>query len=121
MSRRRPRTAASSVTVVARIRAAFRTPTRPSKYRGYARLMATTETFESTSPADGATIGSFPRSTAADVDRAVATAKAAYDGWRLTPAPKRGEILFRVARSLEREKAALTDLVTHEMGKVKAE
>ena len=83
--------------------------------------MATTQTFESTSPADGATIGSFPRSTAEDVDRAVATAKAAYDGWRLTPAPKRGEILYRVAHILEREKAALTDLVTHEMGKVKAE
>ena len=80
-----------------------------------------TATFESTSPADGATIGSFPRSTAADVDRAVATAKAAYDGWRLTPAPKRGEILFRVARILERDKGALTDLVTREMGKVKAE
>ncbi|HEY2354618.1 MAG TPA: aldehyde dehydrogenase family protein, partial [Gaiellaceae bacterium] len=74
-----------------------------------------------TSPADGATIGSFPRSTAADVDRAVATAKAAYDGWRLTPAPKRGEILYRVAHILEREKAALTDLVTREMGKVKTE
>jgi acyl-CoA reductase-like NAD-dependent aldehyde dehydrogenase len=83
--------------------------------------MAATETFESTSPADGATIGSFPRSTAADVDGAVARAKAAYDGWRLTPAPKRGEILFRVAQILEREKAALTDLVTREMGKVKAE
>jgi alpha-ketoglutaric semialdehyde dehydrogenase len=83
--------------------------------------MATTQTFESTSPADGATIGSFPRSTAADVDRAVAAAKAAYDGWRLTPAPKRGEILYRVAHILEREKAALTDLVTREMGKVKAE
>ncbi len=83
--------------------------------------MAMTQTFESTSPADGATIGSFPRSTAEDVDRAVATAKAAYDGWRLTPAPKRGEILYRVAHILEREKAALTDLVTHEMGKVKAE
>jgi alpha-ketoglutaric semialdehyde dehydrogenase len=83
--------------------------------------MAMTQTFESTSPADGATIGEFPRSTAADVDRAVATAKAAYDGWRLTPAPKRGEILYRVAHILEREKAALTDLVTREMGKVKAE
>jgi len=83
--------------------------------------MAATATFESTSPADGTTIGEFPRSTADDVARAVASAKAAYDGWRLTPAPKRGEILFRVAHILEREKAALTDLVTREMGKVKAE
>ncbi len=37
------------------------------------------------------------------------------------PAPKRGEILFGLARVLEREKAALTDLMTREMGKVKAE
>jgi aldehyde dehydrogenase (NAD+) len=82
---------------------------------------ASGETFESASPADGETIGVFPRSGADDVDRAVAAAKAAFDEWRLVPAPKRGEILFQLARVLEREKAALTDLMTHEMGKVKAE
>src|SRR5881227_2733311 len=82
---------------------------------------ASGETFESTSPANGETIGIFPRSTADDVDRAVATAKEAYAHWRLVPGPKRGEILFRLARLLEQEKAALTDLMTHEMGKVKAE
>jgi alpha-ketoglutaric semialdehyde dehydrogenase len=79
------------------------------------------ETFESTSPANGETIGVFPNSGAEDVDRAVAAAKAAYEEWRLVPAPKRGEILFQLARLLEREKASLTDLMTHEMGKVKAE
>ena len=83
--------------------------------------MATTETFESTSPADGETIGVFPASTPADVDRAVAAAKAAFEEWRLVPAPKRGEILFNVARVLERDKASLTELMTHEMGKVRAE
>jgi alpha-ketoglutaric semialdehyde dehydrogenase len=80
-----------------------------------------TETFESTSPADGATVGVFPRQGVDDVDRAVATAKQAYESWRLVPAPKRGEILYRFARLLEQEKAALTDLMTHEMGKVRAE
>src|ERR1700758_3834617 len=82
---------------------------------------ASGETFESTSPATGETIGIFPRSGAEDVDRAVAVAKEAFADWRLVPAPKRGEILFRVARLLEQEKPALTDLMTHEMGKVKAE
>jgi aldehyde dehydrogenase (NAD+) len=80
-----------------------------------------TETFESTSPADGETIGVFPRSTGEDVDRAVAAAKEAYAHWRLVPAPKRGEILYRFARILEGEKDALTELMTHEMGKVRAE
>ncbi|MBX5475355.1 MAG: aldehyde dehydrogenase family protein [Thermoleophilia bacterium] len=82
---------------------------------------ASGETFESTSPADGETIGVFPRSGAEDVDRAVEAAKAAFEEWRLVPAPKRGEILFRLARILEREKPALTELMTHEMGKVRAE
>src|SRR6185295_10516271 len=37
------------------------------------------------------------------------------------PISRRGEILYRFAQILEREKAALTDLMTREMGKVKAE
>ena len=82
---------------------------------------ASGETFESTSPADGEPIGTFPRSGAEDVDRAVAAAKAAFEDWRLTPAPKRGEILFRFAQLVTDAKAELTDLMTHEMGKVKAE
>src|ERR687886_2252946 len=82
---------------------------------------ASGETFESTSPANGETIGVFPKSGPEDVDRAVAAAKAAYERWRLVPAPKRGEVLFRFAQLLTEHKDELTDLMTHEMGKVKAE
>src|SRR5919202_2062938 len=82
---------------------------------------ASGETFESTSPADGETIGVFPKSAAEDVDRAVAAARAAYESWRLVPAPKRGEILFRFAQLLAENKDDLTELMTREMGKVKAE
>jgi acyl-CoA reductase-like NAD-dependent aldehyde dehydrogenase len=76
------------------------------------------ETFESTSPADGETLGVFPKSGQADVDRAVAAAKEAFEDWRLVPAPKRGEILFRFAQLLTDEKEDLSQLMTHEMGKV---
>jgi acyl-CoA reductase-like NAD-dependent aldehyde dehydrogenase len=79
------------------------------------------ETFESVNPATGDTIGIFPRSSAEDVDRAVEAAKAAYEEWRLVPAPKRGEILYRFANLLTEHKEDLTDLMTREMGKVKAE
>src|SRR5207245_5315255 len=82
---------------------------------------ASGETFETRSPADGEVLASFPKSGAEDVDRAVAAAKAAYEEWRLVPAPRRGEIIFRFAELLKEHKAALTDLMTHEMGKVKAE
>src|SRR5438128_2531328 len=82
---------------------------------------ASGETFGTTSPADGEFLASFPKSGAEDVDRAVGAAKAAFEEWRLVPAPKRGEILFRFAQLLVGHKAELTDLMTHEMGKVKAE
>jgi acyl-CoA reductase-like NAD-dependent aldehyde dehydrogenase len=82
---------------------------------------ASGETFESTSPATGDSIGVFPKSNAEDVDRAVEAAKAAFEEWRLVPAPKRGEILYRFANLLIEEKDDLTDLMTHEMGKVKTE
>jgi aldehyde dehydrogenase (NAD+) len=80
-----------------------------------------TATFDSLNPSTGEVIEQFTRSTAADVDRAVQTAKAAWEDWRLVPAPERGNILFRFAQLLEREKPSLSDLMTREMGKVKAE
>jgi aldehyde dehydrogenase (NAD+) len=79
---------------------------------------ASGETFESTSPANGETVGVFPRSSAEDVDRAVAAAKEAYETWRLVPAPRRGEILFRFAQLLTEQKEDLSQLMAHEMGKV---
>jgi aldehyde dehydrogenase (NAD+) len=82
---------------------------------------ASGETFETTSPADGEVLGVFPKSGAEDVDRAVAAAREAFEEWRLVPAPKRGEIVFRFAELLKQHKADLTDLMTHEMGKVKTE
>src|SRR5215212_2548465 len=82
---------------------------------------ASGETFESVSPADGETLGVFPKSGPEDVDRAVAVAREAFEEWRLVPAPKRGEVLFRFAQLVADHKAELTELMTHEMGKVKAE
>jgi aldehyde dehydrogenase (NAD+) len=79
---------------------------------------ASGETFETTVPATGETLGTFPKSGAEDVDRAVEAAKAAYEEWRLVPAPKRGEILFRFGGLLADQKDDLANLMAHEMGKV---
>jgi aldehyde dehydrogenase (NAD+) len=79
---------------------------------------ASGETFESTSPANGDTIGVFPRSGREDVDRAVAAARIAYEDWRLVPAPRRGELLFRFGQLLAEQKDELSELMTREMGKV---
>jgi acyl-CoA reductase-like NAD-dependent aldehyde dehydrogenase len=79
------------------------------------------ETFQSVDPATGETIGTFPKSTHDDVDRAVEAAKDAYERWRLTPAPKRAEVLFRIGQRLIDRKEELTELMVREMGKVRAE
>jgi alpha-ketoglutaric semialdehyde dehydrogenase len=79
-------------------------------------------TFDSVSPANHEeVIGTFPASSAADVDAAVEAAKATYPAWSLMPAPKRGEILFKVARILAEHKEELSRLMTREMGKVLTE
>src|SRR5438874_11641703 len=82
--------------------------------------MATT-TFDSLNPSTGEVIETFPRSGAKEVDRAVAAARAAWEDWRLVPAPERGNLLFRFAELLRAHKPELADLMTREMGKVKAE
>jgi len=82
----------------------------------------TGQAFENVNPANrNELVGMFPKSNSEDVDNAVAAAKAAFKSWRLTPAPKRGEILFRAARLLHERKETLAEEMTHEMGKILAE
>ena len=75
--------------------------------------------FENRNPADtDDLVGVFQKSTAADVARALEAARAAYERWRLVPAPKRAELLFRAAQLLANRKEALARDMTREMGKV---
>jgi acyl-CoA reductase-like NAD-dependent aldehyde dehydrogenase len=75
--------------------------------------------FENRNPADSSDlIGLFQKSTAADAERAIDAARRAYQHWRLVPAPKRAELLFRAAQLLAERKEALARDMTREMGKV---
>ncbi len=77
------------------------------------------KTFPNLNPADlDDVVGEFPASGAEDVDRAVSAAKKAFDGWRRTPAPRRGEILFRAGELLRARKEEIARAMTREMGKV---
>jgi acyl-CoA reductase-like NAD-dependent aldehyde dehydrogenase len=75
--------------------------------------------FASVNPADTRdVIGLFPASTAADVAEAIRAAEVAYPAWRRTPAPKRGEILYRFGALMTEHKERLARAMTREMGKV---
>ena len=77
------------------------------------------ETFENRNPANtDEVVGIFQKSTPEDVDDAVTAAKEAFKKWRLVPAPKRAEILSRVADRVVKDKESLSRDMTREMGKV---
>src|SRR3990172_8224200 len=77
--------------------------------------------FETTNPATGQVLATFPMGTAEDVNAAVKAAKGAFEKWRKTPAPRRGELLLEVARILKERKEDIARTVTMEMGKILAE
>src|SRR5689334_3006090 len=95
----------------------------PKKYHNYiggqwvASLSG--EWFDNMNPADhDDIIGRFPKSSAEDMNNAIAAAKNAARRWRLTPAPKRAEILFRLGEILRENKDRYSQEMTREMGKV---
>jgi len=79
-------------------------------------------TFENRNPANwDELIGVFPKSGKEDVDEAVKAARAAFEKWRLVPAPKRGDILRKIGDIMVARKEELAREMTREMGKVIAE
>jgi len=80
---------------------------------------ASGETFENISPADTRdVVGIFQKSIKADVDAAVDAASRAFAKWRLVPAPRRAEIVYRAAEMLFERKEDYSRDMTREMGKV---
>jgi acyl-CoA reductase-like NAD-dependent aldehyde dehydrogenase len=66
-------------------------------------------------------IGMFAAGSEEDINLAVDSAAEAYKSWRLTPAPRRAEILYRAAELLVRRKDEFARDMTREMGKILTE
>jgi alpha-ketoglutaric semialdehyde dehydrogenase len=62
-------------------------------------------------------LGEFPEATLEQVRQACDAAKKGFNIWRNTPAPIRGQIIGNIGKAIEREKEALSKLLTREMGK----
>src|SRR5437667_3597765 len=79
-------------------------------------------TFESRNPADSRDlIGRFQAGTPADAAMAIRAAEMAFPLWGRTPAPKRGEIMYRFGALMAEQKERLARAIAREMGKVIAE
>jgi len=95
----------------------------PREYKNYINgewvASESGKTFDNTNPANtDDVIGTFQESNSKDVDGAVDAASRAYELWRLTPAPKRAEFLYRAGEILKRDKEKIAREMTREMGKV---
>ena len=82
---------------------------------GGARV-ASAETFEDVSPVDGRLLGHVARGGKAEADAAVAAAKAAFPAWSRMSPQERGEILFRLADSIEAHIEELSQIETLDNG-----
>ena len=63
-------------------------------------------------------IGEFPAAAADDVARAIEAAEEASRGWRKTPGPERGRVLWRAAEIARRRADEIARTLTREEGKV---
>ena len=68
-------------------------------------------------PASGETVASVPLSGAAEVDAAVAAARAAQPDWRAVPPQRRARAVLALREELLRRREELVALVTADMGK----
>ena len=68
-------------------------------------------------PSTGKPIAQVPQCTSAEVEKAIAAAKAAYPAWKNTPVRNRANIMMKLRNLIERDKDELTLMVATENGK----
>jgi aldehyde dehydrogenase (NAD+) len=76
---------------------------------------------EVNTPVDGSLLATVVEASPADYEAAIQAAQAAFEQWRLVPAPRRGEIVRQIGDELRKVKPELGALVSLEMGKIRAE
>ena len=77
--------------------------------------------FQTINPATEELLAEITQAENSDVEAAVNAATGAFQSWRLTPAPIRGELLFKIGDILKQKKEELARLLTQDMGKVISE
>src|SRR5437762_5871806 len=76
------------------------------------------KTFKSPNPATGETFAEVAEADKADVDKAVAAARKAFEGkWSKMSARDRGRLLYKLSQSIEQRAAELAELETSDNGK----
>jgi malonate-semialdehyde dehydrogenase (acetylating)/methylmalonate-semialdehyde dehydrogenase len=115
-------TADGPQTSISRTPQTHRRAVRLSNYVGGEwRLAEDVEAIADVDPATGETVAMVPLSGVAEVDAAVAAARAAQPGWREVPPQRRARAVLALRGELLRRRGELTALVSADMGKTLAD
>jgi acyl-CoA reductase-like NAD-dependent aldehyde dehydrogenase len=81
------------------------------------KLVAGAGSFDVVNPATEQVVAACPRADLAQLNQAVAAAKAAFPGWAATPLAERARLLVKLADAIDAHAAELAPLLTQEQGK----
>ena len=72
-------------------------------------------------PVDGTLIAKVKQCNPGDYENIMQTSSEVFKKWRMEPAPKRGEVVRKLANAFREHKTSLGKLISWEMGKIQAE
>lgn len=72
-------------------------------------------------PVDGTLIAKVKQCNPGDYENIMQTSSEVFKKWRMEPAPKRGEVVRKLANAFRKHKTSLGKLISWEMGKIQAE
>jgi len=72
-------------------------------------------------PVDGTLIAKVKQCNPGDYENIMQTSTEVFKKWRMEPAPKRGEVVRKLANAFREHKTSLGKLISWEMGKIQAE
>ena len=84
-------------------------------------LTCSGDILESISPIDSQLLGKIRCASREDYEEIIDRAAEAFTKWRMVPAPKRGEIVRQIGQALRDHKKSLAEVISLEVGKIRAE
>ena len=84
-------------------------------------LTCSGDTLQCISPIDSQRLGKIRCASTEDYEKIITRATAAFTTWRMVPAPKRGEIVRQIGEVLRDHKKSLAEVISLEVGKIRAE
>jgi aldehyde dehydrogenase (NAD+) len=85
------------------------------------KIKCSGDMLESISPIDLQLLGKIRCASAKDYEKIISGATEAFLSWRMIPAPKRGEIVRQIGDVLREHKKSLAEVISLEVGKIRAE